>query len=921
MSIAVRVGGRAAANGKAAQPLDWPYLTAPQRALKLAAMYYPVVPSSSRSKNNRHPTVENWQAEATTDETKILGEWGNRWTDTVGIVVGMGDLWGIDWDEPERFAKLLALLPANAARVRSGGGGLHTFFKHDAYSLKRLATLNGAATVPGAKREKAVELYTAPHSFLCPGTRHYRTQELYRWEVEGPARPAPHKFIDALLRLSWEHGAERDGAPRADFVSDNTIRVKEGVDVNHVFVEHGFEVVKMRDRLKYIAIDKTAPCPVAGQPHASRSTWCVFFTPNTRTLRFYCASCKTGDTRDILHGLNIAIDQIEDIAFLKSHILTERPIDEVLPLLIDLLKEDFYVHHGALSLVTEYGKQKEKMTERARKMFPRSDETNIVIPVNDLYVSELLTAKKMIYKETKKGRVRVDAPLPWCRYLINSPAIAPHVARGWRRLRMLARVPLLLPTGDVVGEPGYHAESGVYMDFAPQSFPPLPRLARTPEGLKRQALEGLHKFDPVFQLYPFVNDDDTPRDPAKSKIQWWQTPSGAVVLSAILTVLAKPLLPRVPVIGIDAPKPGYGKTDIVQSVAGCTLGHGVGYMTYEDETEFTKSLLQVFERGDRIILVDNVGSTFVCNALAAATTSEESSSKRILGVYKHSVTTNDALFCITGNQLRFGGDLAARRVIRARLDQDIEHPALRDFFGKPNPPHYSKDHFHELAMAALLILAAFIRAGRPQPKGNAKLYIGSYPEWNELIRGCLLWLGCGDPWKTALGVAEDDPFFEADTALLAEWYGHLGDRAYNLKMLEGNYPTLYAKLFGTDPKKSSTTSVGMRLAHLAGDTKEGYRLVRRKSEGHGFMYSVQWRGDAKAPEVDMYRSEKQQFIRDYVGLAGNCADKKKIPLTAAAIAKSMRDKKAAWEDISSTYVEKLAKEMGIEFEKESNDAR
>ena len=400
---------------------------------------------------------------------------------------------------------------------------------------------------------------------------------------------------------------------------------------------------------------------------------------------------------------------------------------EFLPRLVELLRDRLYVYAGNLCRVTQH-----KNLDKPNGKLPAVAEMNVIVPVNETYLRRALSDHKLIWKATKQGVREADAPTEWCEQLLDTPRTEPDTAR-WRPLVMLSQTPLLLPSGEIVRVPGYHAESRVYMDFDPARFPELPR-----KLTRQHALEAIQKFDPIFQLYPFVNADDTPRNPRRSDALWWQTPSGAVVLSGVLTLLVKPHLPRVPIIGIDAPKPGYGKTDIVQSIAACTMGHGIPHMTYEDDKEFAKSLLQLFERGDRLVLVDNVGETFVSNALAAASTSEEQETKRVLGEYKHLVVRNNAMFCVTGNNLRFGGDLATRRVIRARLDEDVEHPELRNFLNKPHPPTYAKQHFEQLAMAGLTILSAYIQAGKPQPP--QKLDVGSFREWNELVRGCLLWL-------------------------------------------------------------------------------------------------------------------------------------------------------------------------------------
>ena len=64
--------------------------------------------------------------------------------------------------------------------------------------------------------------------------------------------------------------------------------------------------------------------------------------------------------------------------------------------------------------------------------------------------------------------------------------------------------------------------------------------------------------------------------------------------------------------------------------------------------------------------------------------------------------------------------------------------------GLPDPdlPNWIREHHRRLLCAALTILSAFCKAGRPAQRLKPW---GSYEGWSALIRGAIVWLGLPDP--------------------------------------------------------------------------------------------------------------------------------------------------------------------------------
>ncbi|MEZ6073962.1 MAG: hypothetical protein R3C10_27700 [Pirellulales bacterium] len=99
----------------------------------------------------------------------------------------------------------------------------------------------------------------------------------------------------------------------------------------------------------------------------------------------------------------------------------------------------------------------------------------------------------------------------------------------------------------------------------------------------------------------------------------------------------------------------------------------------------------------------------------------------------------------TGNNVVLMAD-TSRRVCHIRLESRLENPEEREGFRHPHLTRWVAENRPVLLAAALTVLAAYCRAGRPDQ--GLKTW-GSFEGWSQLVRQALVWAGQPDPGKPA----------------------------------------------------------------------------------------------------------------------------------------------------------------------------
>jgi hypothetical protein len=332
-------------------------------------------------------------------------------------------------------------------------------------------------------------------------------------------------------------------------------------------------------------------------------------------------------------------------------------------------------------------------------------------------------------KETEDGLVRTNAsPEKW---LVDGVA-----TRGyWESIPKLQGVitsPTIRPDGTIFQTPGYDERTGLLFISGKAKFPSVPD-----KPTQQDAIDAVGQLLEVVADFPFENES--------SRSAW---------VALVLTLIGRPAIRGCcPLFAIDANIRGAGKSLLADAASIIAYGRPAARKTFpSDDNETRKTITAIALEGLPNVLLDNIDSILGGASLDAAITAE-TWSDRILGSNR---TTGElplkAVFMATGNNLRYGSDLA-RRVLPIRLSPQVENPEERTGFQHSNLLAWVTDNRGRLAVAALTILRGYHVAGMPEQPGGQW---GSFESWSKLIRNAIVWTGLGDPLKTRDIAKADD---------------------------------------------------------------------------------------------------------------------------------------------------------------------
>jgi hypothetical protein len=580
-------------------------------------------------------------------------------------------------------------------------------------------------------------------------------------------------------------------------------------DIYNLLKHYEFAIDHEKDDAQLGRCIFVTSCPIKGGPHTGHnSTTTNFIVSKDGGLGFHCQSTGCQE-----HGISDALQELAAKhgdypaqiyeergkrlpgAILLNHEL-HRYVEEAEQVLV-AREELLYFSRGG-DLV------KPVLTAEADKVSGlKRDEKGIVIQSADYLTvqRDLSSVGNFQAYSAAKDSYHPAAPTEaLAKHVINRVNSGPT---GYRRLYTVTQSPCLLPSGDVLDKPGYR-EAVLYV-AGQREFPPIPA-----EPTRAQAIAALKQFDQLFHRFCFT---------AENGEAWDKTPSYAATLAAVLSLIARPALPTVPLFGVTARVRGSGKTKLVEAVCSSTIGCKPVAFSFRDEDELEKMLNPLMRGGDRASLIDNISHNLKGDALNAVITSTEFN-HRVLGRSEKLRLPNNTVFFATGNNLVIEGDLA-RRAVLIQLDPGVEQPETLQFDFEPVAR--AKELYPELVAAALTALRAYIVAGKPWQSQRA-YRLGSFEAWDSLISGCLMWAGYADPVLSREQVVQYDPERETALELLQVWHAEFGSAEMllpKIRKMEGETYRLLCWQESWNPRQ-----IAYRLRRMEGRIISGYKLTR-----------------------------------------------------------------------------------------------
>lgn len=323
---------------------------------------------------------------------------------------------------------------------------------------------------------------------------------------------------------------------------------------------------------------------------------------------------------------------------------------------------------------------------------------------------------------------------------------------GLRPLRGIVTAPVIRPDGTILQTEGYDPATWLY--YAPATpIPPVPDIPDATDIARAREFV----FNHVLADFP-----------------WADTASKANYVALLVTPLLRPYIGGLAPLGaISATSPGSGKT-LLTDIAGALYGLS-SRPWVDDDTELRKAITATLaSSSDPVVVFDNVGEFHAVEqpTLAKLLTSEIWHD-RTLGSSNQIGLPNDRSWFVTGNNLRFGGDIPSRAVL-VLLDPRMPDPDQRTGFTIPDLAAWlEEDPNRATLLYHLLVLArAWITAGAPRIATPMRNFRG----WASAMAGFTTFHGLTGFMTNRGELAVHDDEATTWRSFLATWHARHGDQ-------------------------------------------------------------------------------------------------------------------------------------------------
>src|SRR5215813_6194441 len=692
-----------------------PQAGTPRNALDDALEYVrkglPVFPCSPLDKK---PLTPHGFKDATTDEAQIRAWWGGWPNAMIAAPTGPASgVWALDPDvdsvkQLDGVAVLNQLvaqhgpLPQTLTSI-TPRGGKHLFFAWD----PNIDIRNSESKVgPG------IDVRGNGGYVILPPSRS-GTGGAYQWDPNSPRTfaPAPPwlvmlakaKKVSAYAKAALERECKTVAAALPG--TRNSALNKAAFNLGQLIGGGALDEQEVRDRL----FEAAETCRLVADDGAAKALNTIDsgITAGKQQPRTRPQSSSQSGARPIIQladgELNRILTEIEDAlllsglpAFSRAGTLVE-PVTEIMP-----------AADGGKTTVA-----------RLKELSPES-----FLPV----IAEAATFQK--WNVRRKALADTDPPLHHVRVLLASE-------RRWRfpHVNGIITTPTLRPDGSLLTDPGYDAETELYLAPGFQ----IPPILENPT--KDQALAALRLLIDLLSEFGFKRSGGGEHEMRLNR---------SVALSGSLTPLVRGSLPTAPMHLIVAHMAGTGKSYLVDTFAVIATGRLCPVITALKSVEETeKRLGAIILSGIPMVSLDNsthdLEGEFLCQMAERPVVKV-----RILGTSETPDCEVHTAIYATGNNVSFKGDMVRRGLV-CNLETLDERPELRRL--NRNTLRQAGANRATYVAAGLTMMRAYLAAGSPEVCGP----FGSYAEWSTMVRSPLVWLGEPDPVGSIDTTQAEDP--------------------------------------------------------------------------------------------------------------------------------------------------------------------
>ncbi|WPD20203.1 hypothetical protein [Thermaerobacter composti] len=378
-------------------------------------------------------------------------------------------------------------------------------------------------------------------------------------------------------------------------------------------------------------------------------------------------------------------------------------------------------------------------------------------------------------------------------------------------IRGIVEAPVFGKTGRLVTEPGYNPDAWLWYHKAPGlEVPAVPEKPSRDDVERAKAL----LLEDLMGDFPFVDEA-----------------SRAHALCALLLPFVREMIDGpTPLHLIDKPAPGSGGSLLADAITIPATGRPAHVMTESrDEEEWRKRITSALIDAPTFVMIDNIRRRLDSSALAAALTASIWTD-RTLGRNRMVLLPVRVVWLGTGNNVAASNEIA-RRTCWIRLDPKVDQPWRRTGFRHPDLRGWAQANRGQLIWAALVLVQAWIAAGRPQ--GGQTL--GNFEAWARTMGGILDVIGV----PGFLGNL--DQFYAQADEEMAEWrafvhrwwdaFGPVPVRVEQLWQLAVDHELIPAVL-GDKGERSQRIRLGKALARMRERIIGDFRIAPMPRDGH-----------------------------------------------------------------------------------------